>query len=136
MFASGRMTVVSPWEDDETHIDEHNRYRKTMDYWLLDDEQRAAIDTHIKAHETQAAEKLGRRSAGSQVSPLMAAAPMADGSPIIDPSQAMPPPQPVAEPNPELAALDAVGSNTDAIIQAMMAEGGGAAPPEAAPPIP
>ena len=63
LFAAGHMTTVEEWDDHEAHINEHNRYRKTMDYRLLDDVQREAVNSHIKAHETSAAEALGRQRA-------------------------------------------------------------------------
>jgi hypothetical protein len=85
LFAAGHMTTVEEWEDDEAHIMEHNRYRQTMDYRLLDGKQREAVNTHIKAHETQAAEKLGKQRAKSQVDPALGMAPNAAGAGPIDP---------------------------------------------------
>lgn len=132
LFAAGRMTVVEPWEDDEAHIREHNRYRNTMDFRLLGDEQKDAINKHILAHETSAAEKLGGRAAGAQINPLLAMAPRADNAPIVDPAMAVgPPPTP---PPPEALAMEQVGSETDAILAAMAQEpvapeGGEALPP-------
>lgn len=88
LFAAGHMTVVEEWDDDEAHITEHNRYRQTMDYRLLDNDQRKAVDTHVKAHEAQAAEKLGKRRAQTQIDPALGMAPMASGA---APMEAMPP---------------------------------------------
>ena len=86
LFAAGHMTAVEEWDDDEAHITEHNRYRKTMDYRLLEDQQRQDVNTHVKAHETQAAAKLGKRQGQSQISPLLAGAPVASGAAPLDPA--------------------------------------------------
>lgn len=85
LFAAGHMSAVEEWEDDEAHIMEHNRYRQTMDYRLLDPKQREAVNSHIKAHETQAAEKMGKQRAKSQIDPALGMAPSADGSLPVEP---------------------------------------------------
>jgi hypothetical protein len=85
LFAAGHMTVVEEWDDDEAHIAEHNRYRQTMDYRLLDEEQRQAVNMHVKAHEAQAAEKIGKQRARAQIDPALGMAPNAAGAMPVAP---------------------------------------------------
>ena len=97
LFAADHMTVVEEWDDHMTHIGEHNRYRSTMDYRLLDPKQQEAIRTHVKAHETSAAEALGKQRARSQIDPALGMAPNAAGTPPVEP---LPPPLPEPPPGP------------------------------------
>jgi len=121
LFAAGKMSTVEPWEDDESHIKVHNDYRSTMDYRLLAPEQRSAVDQHVQAHETSAAEKLGKRQAAMQVSPLLAQAPVATGAPPIPPDmgEGMAPPIPGAEGTDVPVGGAPAGPNPEAILSAM-----------------
>lgn len=118
LFAAGKMSTVEQWEDDDAHIKTHNDYRCTMDYRLLDPEQRAAVDQHVQAHETNAAEKLGKRQAMMQTSPVLGAAPTASGSPPIPPELMAPTAGAGAAPPPAQAAGPA-GPNPNDILKAM-----------------
>ena len=117
LFAAGHMTTVEEWDDHEAHINEHNRYRKTMDYRLLDDVQREAVNSHIKAHETSAAEALGRQRARTQIDPALGMAPNAAGAPPVEPL----PPVEAPELPPE-AALPAEEPSGEDLLAAIQAE--------------
>lgn len=85
LFAADHMTTVEEWDDHEAHIREHNRYRQTMDYRLLDKDQQAAVNTHVKAHEATAAEILGKQRARAQIDPALGMAPNAAGAAPLAP---------------------------------------------------
>ena len=112
LFAADHMTVVEEWDDHMAHITEHNRYRSTMDYRLLSDAQRQAVNDHVKAHEASAAEAMGQQRARAQIDPALGLAPTASGAPPVAPipgpslegggapaapAEAGPPPEPAGE---------------------------------------
>lgn len=72
------------FDDHQIHIVVHNEFRKSLQYDLLSDEQRADIDNHIKAHEKMIQKALGERRLGSEIDPELGMMPRADGAPPIE----------------------------------------------------
>ena len=81
-FVLGEVMVPAVFDDDDTHIEIHNEFRKTARYEQLSEENREDVDLHVQAHEMNAAEKAGRAQLQAGASPALAAAPNADGSEI------------------------------------------------------
>lgn len=105
-FAAGRASVPFEWDDDEAHIMEHNRFRKSTGYEVLDDEVKLMIEDHVQAHVTAAAEKLGKQQAAGAIGgPGLAAAPTVAGAapapPEMNPPFAGTPVPPAASMMPE-----------------------------------
>lgn len=101
-FVLGEVPLPAPFDDHESHIMEHNDFRKTARYEQLAMEDREVVDDHIQAHETMAAEEAGIAQQQHAVAPALAAAPNADGS-MIDPElleAGMPPMEEMPEPPP------------------------------------
>lgn len=95
----GRVRIPAKFDDHATHIGEHNIFRKSLEYSLLDHQLQEVFDNHVQAHEMLAAELMGQQQQRAQMSPAMAAIPNANGAPTLTPgqaAQAMPPqgPQP------------------------------------------
>ena len=116
-FSLGRQSVPQEFDNHKAHIHEHNKYRKTIDYEMLSDEDRQMVDDHVRAHDTLAAKEVGNARARSNVDPALGMAPTAaegpqvpplpppDGPPI--PGSAPPPMPPMGlAPTPEDAASD------------------------------
>lgn len=70
-FAVGRQSIPEPWDDHNAHIHEHNKFRKSMEYQLLDEEDQLMIQTHIDAHTTLAAEDLAKQRGMEQMDPAL-----------------------------------------------------------------
>jgi hypothetical protein len=80
-FGHGEQSEVYEWDDHEAHITEHNNYRKTVDFSLLDKKVKDMIAMHIQAHVTSEAEKIGKQQmAGAIGGPGLAGAPTAAGA--------------------------------------------------------
>lgn len=47
----GRMPIVRPWDNHMTHMEIHNRFRKSDTYEMLPPEVQAAVDAHCQEHE-------------------------------------------------------------------------------------
>lgn len=84
-FSLSRQTVPEPWDNHKAHIHEHNIYRKTVDYEMLSDEDKEMVNDHIKAHETLAAEELGRQRQASEIDPALGMAANATEAPELPP---------------------------------------------------
>lgn len=82
-LALGRIVVPDDFDDDAKHIEQHNNFRKSPRYQLLDDAQKQVCALHIQAHSTQQAEKLARAQSASQMSPFLAAGTPATGNPSV-----------------------------------------------------
>jgi hypothetical protein len=91
-LALGRVTVPDSFDDHYVHIQQHNNFRKSPKYRLLDQAQRDVCDLHVQAHETLSAEAMGRMQSKMAVSPNLAQAADANGSPVS--SELPPPPLP------------------------------------------
>lgn len=47
----GRMPIVRPWDNHMTHMEIHNRFRKSDTYEMAPPEIQAAVDAHCQIHE-------------------------------------------------------------------------------------
>jgi hypothetical protein len=83
MMAIGQVRLPGEFDDHAQHITEHNVFRKSEQWDRLPDEIRNLINTHITAHETLAAEAMGKARAQAAVDPATAAIPHGDGRPMI-----------------------------------------------------
>jgi hypothetical protein len=80
--------MPASFDDHAKHIAQHNKERKTPAYELATDEQRQAIDIHIQAHQTLAAEEAQQQMALMQQMPGAQALPQANepaGSMVPEP---------------------------------------------------
>jgi hypothetical protein len=84
-FGLGRQSVPEEWHDHAAHIDEHNKYRTTVDYLMLSTEDKEMIDDHIVAHEALAAKEVGHARKRSQLDPALGMAPTAAQGPVLEP---------------------------------------------------
>ena len=80
-LATGEPVIPATFDQHQTHIEEHNRFRKTARYERLGDQERNLVDTHIQAHETYAAELMGRQMGRMPQNPALAAAAQGDQPP-------------------------------------------------------
>tara|TARA_R110002096_G_scaffold80599_1_gene188733 strand:+ start:361 stop:2457 length:2097 start_codon:yes stop_codon:yes gene_type:complete len=94
-FGVGRQALPYPWDKHDVHIAEHNKYRKTIDFDMLSDEDKKMIEEHIKAHEVLAAEEIGSQRMKSNLDPALGMAPNADEAPPLEALPAGPPMAPV-----------------------------------------
>lgn len=63
----GRAAVPAEYDMHNTHIQAHNRFRKTATYEQLPDEAREHVDLHIQAHETMAAQEAATQDVADEV---------------------------------------------------------------------
>lgn len=136
-FAVGRQAIPREFDDHQTHIIEHHRYCKSVDFDLQTEEEQQVVLDHVQAHVTMEAEKIAKQqTAGAVGGPGLAAAPtMAGpaGDPALNPPNMgipVPPAAPTAPP-PDLP-LDSMGgmfpsaeapgegANPEAIFQSLM----------------
>lgn len=97
------------FDNHQMHIEVHNDFRKSLQYELMDEQQRMDMDNHIKVHEQMIQEQLASQRMGSDIDPALAAAPRADGAPPIEAlPPAPPPPAPGGEGLPEGEGEDVV----------------------------
>jgi hypothetical protein len=94
-FGLGRQSVPEPGDNHKAHIHEHNNYRKSVDYEMLAEEDQAFIMDHIQAHETLAAEEIGRQRKATAIDPALGEAANATEAPPLPPVEAGPMPGPV-----------------------------------------
>jgi len=80
MVVMDEVPEPKPFDDHEIHIEMHNRFRKSLQYELLTDEQREDIDNHVLSHEALVGEEMGERRMATEMDPAMGAAPMASGA--------------------------------------------------------
>jgi hypothetical protein len=135
-FGLGRQSIPRPWDDHKAHISEHNKYRKTVDFEMLELEEQEMIESHIQAHATLGAEEIGDGRARSNIDPALAEAPTSTEAPVVAPLQpgplaGGPPPGPPAAalgPPPPMEGMGDPGVNPDAaaseIMQLMQQMGG------------
>ena len=138
-FGLGRQSIPRPWDNHKAHITEHNKYRKTVDFEMLDEEEQQMIEEHIQAHATLGAEEIGDGRARSNIDPALAEAPTTTEAPIVAPLPPNPlagagpgpggPPAPaLQEPPPPIEGLGTEGPSPDQaatdIMQLMQQMGG------------
>ena len=51
-LAKGEAVDANSWDDHATHLQEHNRYRKSSEYQALDGEAKSRFEFHCTRHET------------------------------------------------------------------------------------
>jgi hypothetical protein len=126
-LANGEIVIPATFDDHAEHIRIHNNFRMTEMYELLPLSVQEIIDEHVQAHETLAAEAMGRAVHQAQLDPNLAQTPNADGSP---PPEIMPEPAGGEEAAPAqddpdmLAAMDPEAMTTAALNA--LEEGGAA----------
>lgn len=49
-FAVGRQSIPFTWDDHEKHIGEHDKFRKSVEYQMLSEDDREMVDDHVAAH--------------------------------------------------------------------------------------
>lgn len=89
-MALGQAVVPDDFDTHDVHIREHNNFRMSARYRMLDPETQAMFEQHLKGHEVMAAEELGDAQARAAVSPVLAAAPKANGG-VTLPVSELPP---------------------------------------------
>lgn len=87
---------TNSFDNDELHIEVHNKYRKSQSYEILSEEAKAAFESHVGEHENKVREKLMQQMQMEQQLGVEPGTSQAGG----DPSQEGPPPGP--EPMPEM----------------------------------
>lgn len=96
-MAKGEAVLPAQFDDHAKHIEEHNKFRLTTTYERLTPEEQEAVDLHVQAHETLAAEAAGIMEQRSAASAALGAVPSANGDPNElppEPGQEMLPPPP------------------------------------------
>lgn len=93
----GDKPFPQPFDNHAVHIAEHNRFRKSREYYYAPDKVRNIVDMHIKAHENEALKEAAGQRAMNQTLPGSAAFPQAHEPPgsMVPPDLAeQPPPAP------------------------------------------
>jgi len=109
-MTKGSVDLPATFDDHVAHITEHNAFRTTPAYEMLDPEQQMVVDTHVMSHETLANEAMGKQVGRVEANPALAAVPSADED-IPVPEAAMAPemaPPPEEAPQDPAAAVDAM----------------------------
>lgn len=90
-LSRGVPLMPADFDDHAVHIDQHNRFRMTETYELLDEDERSIVDDHVQAHENLAAEDAAKKLGQNAISPALAAAPEANqGAPLPGPMPGIP----------------------------------------------
>lgn len=71
----GEVPIPASYDNHQTHINRHNTFRKTRAYETLGPQMRQIVDQHVQAHETLAAEAMGRQVAAMNIHPALGGAP-------------------------------------------------------------
>lgn len=87
-MAAGEVALVEAWDDHQAHVTEHNNFRKSARYEMIDDDAKKLFELHIQGHATSSAEELGEQFNKGQHNPLLAAAVSGKGAPTITPQEA------------------------------------------------
>lgn len=77
LMAQGLAIAPEEWHDHAIHIREHNEYRNTPNYVLLDDGAKAIFEMHQKAHQLMSSQEIATQASLEQVSPGLSAVPQA-----------------------------------------------------------
>lgn len=70
-LAQGEPMVPADFDEHNTHIEEHNVFRKSARYERLDDDTRILVDMHVQAHSTLAAEEAAQQTLKMQFAPAL-----------------------------------------------------------------
>jgi hypothetical protein len=61
-MAQGTAIVPNSWDDHAIHLREHNNYRKTHEYLLLDTDAKTKFEFHCTTHETLQIEQVQKQA--------------------------------------------------------------------------
>ena len=83
LAGAGEPTIPAVFDDHTVHLAEHNHFRKSATYEMLDDADRSLFDKHCLAHEALAAEGAAKTAGRMSADPtgLLSGAPTSDSSP-------------------------------------------------------
>lgn len=73
LMALGEVRVPDEFDTHATHIEEHNRFRKSARYDSLPDEIKTLFEKHIQAHSTLSGQEMGQQVKYGAIDPAMAA---------------------------------------------------------------
>jgi hypothetical protein len=94
-MAAGIPVKAAMWDNHAVHIQQHNEYRKTQEYHVLDAREKAIFEWHVTRHE-QMQLIVARKTALLQMA-LMPPQPTGGAAPTMGPDQTAPSPD-TAEP--------------------------------------
>lgn len=81
-IATGVAVVPNSWDNHEIHLREHNNYRKSADYAMLDTETKNKFEMHCELHDELEIQQLGKQLQKQQM-----AAAVAQGAGFQQPAQ-------------------------------------------------
>ncbi len=91
MLAAGVPVTANEWDDHETHVREHNEYRRTSEFMAATDDVRDKFEFHVTTHKDMELAEAGKEVAQqAQLQEIAAAA--APAVPVGDPAAAGVPP--------------------------------------------
>lgn len=91
-MGDGEVMEVFDFDDHAKHIQQHNHFRKSPAYLMLSKDARDIFDTHVAAHQSEAAHETGKKVAMQQMHPALGNTPMGGaGAPAPMPGMGMPP---------------------------------------------
>lgn len=100
----GVVCVPEQFDNHAEHITEHNVFRKSQEYELLDEKTQQLFDDHVQAHANLAANEAGNQLSKASIDPMLATVPTAEEAPTVPVDQAqmaatgnMPPPETPAQ---------------------------------------
>lgn len=96
-LAGGTAVMPNSWDNHELHLQEHNNYRKTHEYLMLDQDAKNKFEHHCTVHEQLWVESMSRELFRLQLAQQIAM--YKQGVPDAGQEQA-PPAPPVQEPEP------------------------------------
>lgn len=117
-MATGRPVVPEDFDDHAVHIKCHNKFRKSLRYETMTEEEKQLCDQHIQAHATMAGEEMGTQTNKEMQFPGLSTLPTPQGSPPglgLPPEMAaagapgLPPMGPPAQPEPDANLQDPMG---------------------------
>lgn len=75
----GRVAVPADFDNHDIHVQSHNRFRKSLTYEQMPDDQKAVVDEHVLAHSQLAAQEQAVMAAAEEVDPRALAIPTPQG---------------------------------------------------------
>jgi hypothetical protein len=83
-MAGGTAITPNSWDDHQIHLREHNNYRKTSEYLLLEADRKQKFEYHCQTHEQMQTDQLLKLAQKQQILA------MAQQPPSVDPAQTAP----------------------------------------------
>ena len=99
-MARSEPVIPAMFDDHAQHITEHNNFRLTVAYERLSQADKEAVDLHIQAHETLAAEAMAKMATRAAADPALAEVPTANNDPVPETAPPAPEGAPVELPPP------------------------------------